>query len=560
MNHKKYRNSIILILFVSFILSCQKDDEPVSATASNFDESGLLGASINIEGANFEVGMIQVFFDLEEAEVIFLSPTEIQVMVPRTLERFNPLLKVIELRNNTTILETSFQLETPQITAYSSNTVTFGENLTIEGYHFDINNDFVKVTVNGVIAPILDTDYGQVVINIPTDIDSPELEIKLTAQLQEITSQLNLTLKSPEITEVIQEEVYIAGTLEVNGANFNPDYEKGKVFINDLPAYFTAQNDKLFIDVPAGPYSDFKFTEIRYETAGLSTTFACDVAIKDNSIMVDANDYGPHLIFVHNNAAYSFMLTQSEPENRYVLKKFETSDEKWRQVSNFEYEGYLNDVVYDEEDTVYLYVRDDSETPMRLVAFNMNTFSETIMPLPSPSEIIYPILFTVGHNLYFVSGKYYNNGNPTVSREKFKFTKATGQWETLPESTFAELPLVHIYGGGAATSFFDDGKRYINYGLHDKTFVIHPDLSVTVLNRQIFFIYQHTPLGGRYSYTDTLYNMVTQQGMNIYYGNFRYWVHTFFVLNNEVYFHGSRSNVNNTTTNRLRKEILNEIL
>src|SRR5690606_24473804 len=252
-------------------------------------------------------------------------------------------------------------------------------------------------------------------------------------------------------------------------------------------------------------------------------------------------------------------LTQSEPENRYVLKKFETSDEKWRQVSNFEYEGYLNDVVYDEEDTVYLYVRDDSETPMRLVAFNMNTFSETIMPLPSPSEIIYPILFTVGHNLYFVSGKYYNNGNPTVSREKFKFTKATGQWETLPESTFAELPLVHIYGGGAATSFFDDGKRYINYGLHDKTFVIHPDLSVTVLNRQIFFIYQHTPLDARYSYTDTLYNTVTQQGMNIYYCNFRYWVHTFFVLNNEVYFHGSRSNVNNTTTNRLRKEILNEI-
>lgn len=560
MNYKTSQILPILILFVISILSCQKDDEPVQATASSFDQTGLLGTSINIEGSNFEVGKIQVFFDLEEAEVIFLSPTEIQVMVPRTLERYNPVLKVIDLRNNTTILENTFQLETPQITRYSSNTVTFGENLTIEGYHFDINNDFVKVTVNGVIAPILDADYGQVIINIPTDINTSELEVKLTAQLQEITSTMSLTLKSPVITEVVQEEVYIAGTLEVNGASFNPDYEKGKVFVNDLPAYFTAQNDKLFIDVPAGPYSEFRFTEVRYETAGLSTTFTCDVAIKDNSIMVDANDYGPHLIFVHNNAAYSFMLTQTEPENHYVLKKFESSDEKWHRVSNFEYEGYLNDVVYDEEDTVYLYLRDDSETPSRLVAFNLNSFTEITLPLPSPSEIIYPILFTVEHNLYFVSGKYYNNGNPTVSREKFKFTKATGQWETLLESTFSELPLVHIYGGGAATSFFDNGKRYINYGLHDKTFVIHPDLSVTVLNRQIFFIYQHTALGGRYNYTDTLYNMITQQGMNINYGNFRYEVHNFFVLNNEVYFHGSRSNVNNTTTNRLQKEILNEIL
>ncbi len=560
MNYKKYQNFLILTLFFCCILACQKEDDPSNASVTSFNESGLLGGTIQIKGSNFEVGMIQVFFDLEQAQVSIVSNTMLEVTVPRTLERFNPVLKVIDLRTNTTVLENNFLLKMPKIISYSNNNVTFGESFTINGENFDVDKSFVKVTVNNIPATLLESQYDHLVINIPTDIDNHELEIKVTAQLQEIISGIPLSLKNPVINEVVQDEIYIGGTLEVSGANFNPDYKKGKVFINDIPTYFTSKNDKLFIEVPAGPYSDFKFNNIRYETAGLSVSFNCDVVIKDNSIMVDANDFGPNLIFIHNNAAYSFMLTATEPVNHYVLKKFESTDEKWRQVSNFEFEGYLNDVVYDEEDTAYLSLRDESGNPMRLVAFNMNSFTETTLPLPSSSEIIYPILFTLQQNLYFVSGLYYNNGNPYVSHDKFKFSKTTGQWETLPESIFSELPLVSIYGGGAATSFFDDGKRYINYGNYDKTFVINPDLSVTILNRQIFFIYQNAILGGRYTYTDTLYNMITQQGMNIVYGNFRYWVYNFFVLNNEVYFHGSRNNVINTTTNRLKKEILNEIL
>jgi len=542
----------ILFILLTFILNSCNSEEPkyIPPTLVNFPETGLLGQPIVIEVENVEIGKLQVFFDSEEAQVNYVSDKEIMVVVPRTIKTNTPTLKVIDLNENKTILNKTFSLKKPVISKYSSDKITFNQTFTIYGENFDILKDYIAVSVNNENATIINVDYNKIEIQIPNKIKTANLEIKVKAQLQEVTSTLPLLLESPEIIGINNSSAWLGSQLIVFGKKFNPNLEFGEVFINDIPCYFTAANNKLSIDIPPGPYKDFKITNVTYKTAGLSTSFDCTVPIVNDVIVVDYINGGvipnsveiPHTVFEYNNKAYAFKKDKNDNysyNDNYTLLEFSPITEKWTELPNFHYKGFLTDAVYDGKDAVYLYKRSTITNEFTLTKLDLNTYKEVEIDLPYSNKIYSPILFAYQDNLYMLSGLNITNNSVTTRTEKYKYSATTNTWSVLPNSTFSNLPLVSNGGSGKCKYLFQGNNIYITYNLN-RSFKITPNLSATEYPNFLFKYSNAIFALAGYNY---LYNINTNKYMPLdSYNYFRYSEY-FFNLNNEIYFLGCSCSV-----------------
>ncbi len=549
------------ILFAFILHSCTSDDGIGSATVVTFPTSGLLGQELIIELDHVPMGNLQVFFDNEEAPIDYFSEDAIKVIVPRTLTSATPLLKVIDINTNTTILSETFALKKPVIASYSASTVTFGEVFTIYGENFDVSQGYVKVYVNNQLATIVTTAYDQIEVMLPTAITSPNLEVKVNAQLQDVVSVLPLQLKPPKIIAITNTTAWITAQLVVTGENFNPNYEFGEVFVNGTKCYFTASGNSLSIDTPPGPYSDFKITNITYTTGELSSSFDCNLPVGNDVVMVNHFDdiRLHHQIFVHNDKAYTFKTIDDGDftgSGDYTLLEFSPTTEQWTELSSFQYSGSIADAVYDGNDTVYLYKYHPDSNSYSLSKLNMNTFSETALTLPD-THIWTPILFAYQENLYLLSGLNNNGGAVTARAEKYKYSEATNTWTTLPSSAFADLPLVSAQGGyGKCNYLHHGGNIYISYH-YLNTFKISPNLSVESFMYSFYFGYQNGVFGKPLNSNTGLANISNGAQIDFdHHGNY-------FTVNNQPYcISGSYSMYfqNSSFTQKVRKEILNGLL
>lgn len=567
---KKIAFAFFLLIFI--LNSCNSDDkaEYIPPTIVSFPEAGLLGQPISIKLENFKADKLQVFFDLEEAQVNYVSDKEIMVIVPRTITKNNPALKIIDLNSNETILNKTFSLKKPVINKYSSDNVTFEEVFTVYGENFDINKDFISVYINNEKAEIINTNYNQIDIKIPNRIKNYNLEIKVKSQLQETTSLLPLMLKKPMILGVENKEYWIGSALIVNGENFNPNFEFGEVLINGVPSNFNAENKKLIIDAPPGPYKDFKITNITYKTAEQTYSYDCNINILNDAILVDHLDNGniQHTIFKHNNKAYSFKYNDDGSNNfnyKYSLLEFSPITEKWIELSTFNYTGYLADAVYDGNNSVYLYKKSTATQKFSLTKLNLDNFKEVAIDLPYSNTIFNPILFAYQDNLYMLSGLNIVDGQVTVRSQKYKYSAATNSWSVLPNSAFSNLPLVSPEGTGKCEYLFSGNDIYISYFNNIRnTYKITPNLTVTEYRPYSFYFqYANAIIGRHVNYNQYLFNIVTNVSKPIdNYGLFGY-SENFFVLNNEIYYlrNSWTGYYQNTLyTQKLRKEILNGLL
>lgn len=569
MRINKNRVFILFILLAFILNSCNNEDpQYVPPTLVAFPETGLLGQPITIKIDNFEMEKLQVFFDAEEAPVNYVSETEISVVVPRNIKRYNPVLKIIDLNNNKTVVEKSFSLKKPVISNYSSETVTFNETFTIYGENFDRDPEFVSVYVNNEIAKIISTGYNKIEIQIPTKIAKADLEIKVNSQLRETVSLVPLVLKAPIIKSIRNSAVWLQQILYLNVENFNPDNKFGELFINGIPSnYFEVKDKTVEVTIPPGPFKDFKITNITYKTAGLTTSYDYEVKILSDFILVDHIDNAnvEHTIFKHNNKAYVFKSVYDiyTTDNRsYTLLEFSPITEKWTEVSDFKYSGFIVDAVYDGDDTVYLYKMSVATQSFTMTKLNLETFKETAVDLPG-NKIFSPILFAYQDNLYLLSGMNNIDGTTSTRNQKYKYSKAANRWTELPTSAFSTIPLVTSIGGGKCKYLFNAGNLYLSLGISYKTYKITPSLAVTEYPYRLFLDYGNAILGKNVNYNQLLFNIETNANKTLdLYSLFGY-SEDFFTLNNEIYYlRGSWSVYyqNMIYTQKLRKEILNGIL
>lgn len=568
---KAINNSIATTFFLLILIifnSCSDDTDYVPPTLDNFPTTGLLGQSLLIPVQNIEPNQIQVFFDSEEAEVNYVSDEQIMVVVPRTITTNTPTLKVIDLNENKTILNTTFSLKTPIISSYSNDNVTFNETLTLFGENFDTLDDFVSVTVNNKNATIINVAYDKIEIRIPSEITTSELQVKVRAQLQEVTSTLPLHLKNPVINGIQNTTAWITSDLIVSGQNFNPNYEFGEVYVNGIRCYFSSSNNQLGITIPPGPYQDFKITNVTYKTAGLTFSYDCNIPIQNDAILVDHIDNHrlEHTIFEHNGKAYQFAYEASTnltaPRN-YSIFEFSPTTEKWTKLTTFNYSGFIDDAVYDNSNSVYLYKHIPNSESYTLTKLNMNNFSEVLLSLPSTDRIINPILFAYQDNLYMLSGLNNTNGTVTVRNQKYKYSATTNSWSQLSNTAFSDLPLVSSSGSGKCSYLFHGNNIYISYGIVDLTYKISSNLAVTTYQHIFSFEHSNAIIGKQLNYNQYFFNINTQQYAPITNDNLFDYGNSFFTLNNEIYYirNSWTSYYQNTFyTQKLRKQIINGIL
>ena len=556
------------LFLISFSLSsCTADDELPSVEIVDYPQEGLLGETILVQLNHVpEGGNLQVFFDAEKAQVMFLSDTEIYVVIPRSIKTAKPILKIINLITNEEILKATFSLKAPVISGYSLKEVSFDQVFSIQGDNFDVIDDDVKVYVNNQLANIIKVGYKEIKISLPYAISNSNLQIKVEAQRQEINSTIGLQLSNPIITGVSTPTAWIRGELVVDGSGFNPNDQFGQVFINGIKCYYTAQNTQLKISTPPGPFNDFKVNSISYTTAGLTTIFDANIPIGNDAIMVDYQSDINNIneVFVHKDKAYnltSFGDNFFNEKQDYVLYEFTASDEKWKQINSFHYTGAIVDAVYDGNENLYLYKYISSSGTYVLTKLNMNSFVETTLSLPY-NKISSPILFAYQSNLYLLSGVNNINGDISIRTEKYKYSETSESWSTLSPNSFSELPLSTL-GGGKCKYLHFNNNIYLNYGSSFKTYKITPNLSVSDYGYIVSFGYKDAVIG-RYgnSNSEILYNIATNAQV-IVQNDLIQFNNNYFVLNDQIYFFKNSWTEyfqNTTYTQKLRPSILNGIL
>jgi hypothetical protein len=536
-----------LVVIIS-IIGCENGENEAdrSQTISIAQQKGLLGQNILIEGANFEQGKIRVLFDEQVSSVQVINPELVSARVPRTIERYNPQLKVIDLNDNTVLLNSNFALETPEILGYSTSEITFDEELIITGDYFDVDEDFIDVKINGVSAEILETSQESIVVNIPYSIEDSTLEVIVAAQLQETASTINLTLKAPELLAYEEADgVYLNLTPDflVNGANFNPDPEHGEVIVDGIICDFTATPTQLQINLPFGPYQEFEINEVLYKTAGYTTTLVETIPILNDRIMVDyTEDNIRHSDFIHNGDTYKFFSSNMSSDNAsesYTLKKFDLIEKKWVEPSNaYTYQGLLDDAVYDGSQYLYLYKRiTTGPTTYALSKLDLDTLVEVDISMPFDNNVTTPVLFAYQDMLYFISGVRLFDGVPVQVTDRYSYNPNTQTWTTLPASMFSEIPsLPTWYSVSGKLSYLHyDQKLYITNGTIEGTLQINPDLSIVNHNYRHVLGYNGVLFGlaTNTNHEDRIYNINTGQNQTIHNVSF---ARDFFISNNEIYF------------------------
>jgi len=550
------------------IISCNKDEDipPPQQTVTNAELSGLLGGIITIKGENLEIDKLQVFFDLEKAQIHYISPKLIEVIIPRGIKRYNPIIRVINLKTNEDILKEPFVLKSPIIKGFGNEQITFDEKLIINGENFDNNKDHLEVFINDEKASIIRVGYSQLEVYIPYNIQNSKLQVKVFAQLQEVLSSAILNLKEPEIQLVNNTYVGLGGNLDLSGVNFNPKHEFGEIYINGNLTNFTSKNNTMRVYVPYGPYRNFIINNITYKTAGLTNSFNVDIEIRSNSIMVDYSPGHQHPIFVHNKKAYSILTEDTSypsGENfEYKLKEFTSENEKWVDKPSFQSTGNIRDVIYDGEQNVYLYKSIPENNRNILTILNMNDFSENEIELPFADIRINPTIISYQGDLFFFNGTNIDENRNFISNsyQRYKYIKKENKWIELLATDFDLI--THSNNGKVSNYFLHNGRLYFDYQ-NKKTLRLNPDLTMNSYPFDLFFEYNNVIFGGNNNYNQYISDInkdCCNNSIAIDWGNFRYDIFSsHFTLNNEIYFSGKWFSGPNAT-NKLKKEILNELL
>ncbi|MCR8667668.1 IPT/TIG domain-containing protein [Aestuariibaculum sp. M13] len=557
--------NLILCLICLVFISCDNNSEEVkSQIVTEIELSGVFDEEIAIKGENFEWDKLQVFFDLEKAPITYFSFTEIRVRVPRSLGKHNPTIRVIDLVSNEDIINQVFNLKPPKIESYSSAEITFDEKLIIRGENFDINKDYVDVRINNVKAEIFAVSYNIIEVYIPYAITDSNLKIEVTSQLQSVLSSLDLTLKRPQISKLLTENIsYFGQKIMLTGANFNPDEDFGDVYVDGILCNYFSDNSNLIVDSPIGPFNEFEMKTLTYTTAGMTVNFDLHLPITNSSIMVEELANINFNIITYNNKAYAFTVDYYDPQEfgyQVDLFEFSPNTEKWTKIESFSYGGYLNEVIFDNINSVYLYKGVDRVNNNELTKLNLDDLTEKKLSLPFHESLGGASMFAFQNYLYVFNGNSYENDQTTPSNKKFVYSSNEDKWQEVNNDDFANNIWLdsQVYN-----RIFNNGNLYLTFGYPNGTYELNQNLDLNLMigpySGGMLFPKDNKIICAGNTVNDRTYiyniydNNTTTQVIFAPLSN-----HKFFVLNNNIYFSAQHSA--KYYTFKLKDGFFNEIL
>ncbi|GAB4518091.1 MAG: hypothetical protein Tsb004_28580 [Allomuricauda sp.] len=367
-----------------------------------------IGDTLKIKGSNFTSipGRIKVLFDEDVAVVLETTDSLVKCVVPKTLKRFNSKV-TIELYGKSDSFE-DFSLFTPIINNISKQMVSIGDTLTIYGNHFDVENERNSITIEEKSAEILYSSRDSISFVLPKSLSKSINKIKLSTQLQEVSSGVSFTTRIPVI-EQLPNSFYATQIIEIVGDEFSPIPEDNIVWLDDNRAeVLTASKNKLTVKVPIGPY-DGRNPVLRIELMDQEVQYSKILTLTDVWLFYKELDYSSYYQNFVNKDNVAYVFTEDDFNARFLVKLL---DSDLNLLSSF-YVDYPRTSIKDEyysilynaeSDRVFFYFADEEEQNFYEFLPNTKTFVERAN-YPDVERRVSTV-FNIGDLIYMGLGRY----------------------------------------------------------------------------------------------------------------------------------------------------------
>ena len=502
---------------------------------------GLLGNPINIFGTDLIADSLKISFDDIDTNSFQISNDTIATIVPRELSDFNVPVKLFNINNDSLYYSGDFSLRTPEISGVETNEVRFGEYIWVYGENFDIDSDYLKSFINNEEISLGQISYDSIQIYIPNNLDSQSLDVKINAQLQEVSSDNLMALKTPTFTSS-SNTTSIGNLLTLYGDNFNPSLDYSSFKINneiDVSIEYIYNNDSLRIRIPYGPYEDFEIHSISYETAGMQTSYDNIINIDSPYIMHFKNDPASinSEVYSYNDKLY-FLGTEnndnSSPPTIYLWES-DLNSRTWNRIDSINFNSYSITSTMNNNGEIYVYL-DSSNNGFKKINLN-NLTLHNLNNIPNSQLRNSPILVVENDKVFI--GKGFNPSTNSNYTDLYKFDINSNIWESVSSdlTTLRQSQIFNFQGKTYILNFVSGTLGYNLYIFDSNTnsFSLTPNFSSNTGNLFIYnnkLIYTYFLSNNEFGF----YDFETNQQLLLIYNTLDSGFNHIFTVNNKVFF------------------------
>ena len=246
---------------------------------------GITGTMVQINGQGFgqDKDLVKVFIGQREATIMELTDTSIRTWVPYGATTGSVSVSVNGVASN----ELPFQVG-PYIKSLSSEVLSPGDSLTIQGFNFDPDKNKNMVEFNGVRGTVTQASTTRLTVLVPAGNTGP-----LTVTANDMTSTpVDVTI-TPVVESIDPPRGEAGDVVTISGRNFSPTATNNYVVFNAdgsdpfAAVVLEASTNQLVVRVPEAETGGVKvYTSGEEAQGGLSFTYPPEVDRVDPAIVV----------------------------------------------------------------------------------------------------------------------------------------------------------------------------------------------------------------------------------------------------------------------------------
>lgn len=307
-----------------------------------------IGDTVTIEGKNFSR---ELRLSLDEIRVspVLLNDTIIKFKIPfGDYDPFNFQLK-LEDNGDTLVLQDPYQLYAPVIDSIPER-FGFAEKITLYGKHLTnpASNWRGILYLNELEVDVLSHSRDSIVFELPWEAQKFQYDVRVKAQLQEVSSPGALKIQPPSFERLSKTSVDIGEVITLYGSYFYPNQPGlNKIsFQGNRAEVLEAYRDSLKVRIPMGPYKSREIKELKIQLFEKESLFSVNMDILSTWYMYGYKrdyDISHGTGGVGNISPWSFAANGAFYFNVYrrnsrniainnVLYKYTPEDDQWEEI------------------------------------------------------------------------------------------------------------------------------------------------------------------------------------------------------------------------------------
>lgn len=430
--------------------------------------TGIIGDTIFINGNHFDIdsNRNKVYFGNIEASIIESSRKYLKVIVPENIQSPSETIKVnAQLQDE--IYGTNFTLAKPEIISISNLNATFRDELTITGRNFDFEISRNKVFFGNIEANITYADKNTLKVLVPDNLENSSAEIKVIAQLQDITNIEKFQLIPPTIS-FIPNNVNANQDITIKGSFFHPISSKNKISFENIEVDINSgDTESLITKVPLGPFPRRKAI-VKLQLLDILIEYEIELSIKDKWVMVSNNlpfrfNGSINNAVVIRNKAFIIANSKKISDKNFYLWKFDENNYGWEKLE-VPFDLKFGGVAISNDDKIFVYTALSNNAFWQ---YNPDNSKWTRLANFPGSRRDFATHFSVNGDLYLGMGADLEPSSVVPYKDFYKFSPSSGLWTSIAEfpyqnyfmriqtSSFTINNIAYVGNGSSNTGMFD---------------------------------------------------------------------------------------------------------